>query len=92
MEIFFQEYKLLIILGITVILILSGLCCYLSIDLQNEKGYSANIFLGFILGFIYLVYSVGLPARQYTTCSQCGNLIYSDNTECPHCGKKVYKE
>lgn len=34
---------------------------FLSMDLHNRKGYSGGFWVGFLLGFIGLIYSAGLP-------------------------------
>ena len=36
-------------------------CGFLSYDLHNRKGYSGGFLMGFLLGYIGLIYSAGLP-------------------------------
>lgn len=51
---------------LTIIILLLGLigcfvCGFMSEDLHRRKGYEGGFWVGFLLGLIGLIYSVGLP-------------------------------
>lgn len=96
--------EIIILVVLILFWIISG---FLSMDLHNKKGYGGGFLIGFLLGFVGLIYSAGLPDVRNKKVVKIDNneeVIVSEDeeeeedsinkpdlNECPNCFTKISK-
>ena len=79
------------------------ICGFLSMDLQQKKGYNSGFWIGFLLGIIGLIYSAGLPditKKKIIKQSNKESVIeyeeINDDVEdiviCKKCGNQIFED